>query len=59
MVQRGVTTCSFSLKENELRENITVGSWRLDDADMELIKTLNRNHHYLDPKNWYGLPLWD
>jgi diketogulonate reductase-like aldo/keto reductase len=42
----------FSLRENELRENLTVGSWRLDEADMKLIASLDRGHHYLDPINW-------
>eukprot|EP00730_Choanoeca_flexa_P014052 TRINITY_DN6001_c0_g1_i1.p1 TRINITY_DN6001_c0_g1~~TRINITY_DN6001_c0_g1_i1.p1 ORF type:complete len:383 (+),score=65.13 TRINITY_DN6001_c0_g1_i1:60-1208(+) len=58
-VQRGVNTMPFSLRESELRENLLVGTWELDAADMELIKTLDRRHHYLDPYNWYGLPLWD
>jgi diketogulonate reductase-like aldo/keto reductase len=49
----------FSLNENELRENLLVGTWELDEADMALIKTVDRRHHYLDPYNWYGLPLWD
>ena len=48
----------FSLKENELRENLTVGSWALDDEDMEQIATLDKEFHYLRPDAWYGLPLW-
>jgi diketogulonate reductase-like aldo/keto reductase len=57
-VQRGVATCPFSLVERELRENLTVGTWRLDQEDMEAIKPLDRHYHYLNPKAWYGLPLW-
>lgn len=57
-VQRGVGVPPFSLKENELRENLTVGSWALDDEDMEQIATLDKEFHYLRPDAWYGLPLW-
>jgi diketogulonate reductase-like aldo/keto reductase len=58
-VQRGVNTCPFSLRENELAENLLVGTWELDQEDMDLIKTLDRQHHYLNPRDWYGLPLWN
>ncbi len=58
-VQRGIGTPPFSLKENELRENLTVGSWELDQEDMDEIAELDKNFHYLRPESWYGLPLWD
>ncbi|EDQ90983.1 uncharacterized protein MONBRDRAFT_15533, partial [Monosiga brevicollis MX1] len=58
-VQRGVNTMPFSLRENELRQNLTVGEFALDDEDMAKIRSLDLRHHYLDPYDWYGLPLWD
>lgn len=57
-IQRGTPTCPFSLRENELRMNLTVGDWELEEEDMEAIKTLDKDFHYLRPESWYGLPLW-
>jgi len=57
-VQRGVATPPFSLFENELRENLTVGDWELDDEAMAQIAELDKDFHYLRPESWYGLPLW-
>lgn len=57
-VQRDVCTPPFSLKEGELRENLTVGDWALDEEDMVLMQSLDKDYHYLRPEAWYGLPLW-
>lgn len=57
-IQRGVSVPPFSLHENELRENLKVGDWELDQADMDEIATLDKDYHYLRPESWYGLPLW-
>jgi diketogulonate reductase-like aldo/keto reductase len=58
-IQGGIPTPPFSLKESEIRQNLTVGSWAMDDADMALIASIDKNYHYLRPEAWYGLPLWD
>ena len=58
-VQRGVNTMPFSLHERELRENLTAGSWALDSADMDKMRALDMGFHYLNPQEWYGLPLWN
>jgi len=57
-IQRGVCVPPFSLYENELRENLKVGDWALDEEDMVEIATLDKAYHYLRPEAWYGLPLW-
>jgi len=57
-IQGGIGVPPFSLKENELRENLTVGSWSLDEEDMAAIATVDKDFHYLRPEAWYGLPLW-
>ena len=50
----------MTLHENEMRSNLRTGAvLTLDDADMAEIRTLDRNHHYLRPENWYGLPYWE
>jgi diketogulonate reductase-like aldo/keto reductase len=41
-VQRGVATPPFSLNPDELKENLTVGSWELDEEDISEIKTLQK-----------------
>lgn len=56
--QRGVATMPFTLKENEMLENLDIWKFTLDSEDMEAIKTLDKNHHYLRPASWYGLPYW-
>lgn len=57
-IQRGVATPPFSLHENEMKQNLTVGQWALNDEDMEAIKSVDKDFHYLRPEAWYGLPLW-
>jgi len=57
-IQRGVNTCPFSLHENELRQNLSVGDWELSEEDMATIATIDKQFHYLRPDSWYGLPLW-
>ena len=58
-VQRGVPTMPMSLKAHELAENLSVGTWALDEDDMQQMAALDKNYHYLDPQDWYGLPLWN
>lgn len=58
-VQRGVATMPMSLHEDELRQNLTVGTWALDEEDMDAMARLDKDYHYLNPNDWYGLPLWN
>ena len=57
--QRGVATMPFSLKENEMKENLDIWKFTLDDGDMAEIEKIDKGHHYLRPGDWFGLPLWD
>ena len=57
--QRGVATMPFSLKENEMKENLDIWKFTLDEGDMAEIEKLDKGHHYLRPGDWFGLPLWD
>jgi diketogulonate reductase-like aldo/keto reductase len=57
--QRGVATMPFSLKENEMKENLDIWKFTLTDEDMDQIATLDKGFHYLRPDDWFGLPLWD
>lgn len=57
--QRGVCTMPMTIKEREMRENLSVFHFELDDEDNAAIAALELRHHYLRPEDWYGLPLWD
>mmetsp|Transcript_34687 Transcript_34687/g.75984 ORF Transcript_34687/g.75984 Transcript_34687/m.75984 type:complete len:159 (+) Transcript_34687:81-557(+) len=56
--QRGVATMPFTLKENEMVENLNIFDFTLDDNDMQRMQGLDLGHHYLRPEAWYGLPYW-
>jgi diketogulonate reductase-like aldo/keto reductase len=49
----------MTIKEREMRENLSVFHFELDDEDNAAIAALELRHHYLRPEDWYGLPLWD
>jgi diketogulonate reductase-like aldo/keto reductase len=57
--QRGVATMPFSLKQNEMEQNLDIWKFTLTDEDMEQMATLDKGLHYLRPDDWFGLPLWD
>ncbi|EGB06047.1 hypothetical protein AURANDRAFT_30071, partial [Aureococcus anophagefferens] len=57
--QRGVCTMPMTIKEREMRENLSIFHFELDDEDNAAIAALELRHHYLRPEDWYGLPLWD
>ena len=56
--QRGVATMPFTLKANEMAENLDIWKFTLDDEDMAQMASLDKNHHYLRPADWFGLELW-
>lgn len=57
--QRGVCTMPMTIKESEMRQNLDIFNFELDDEDNAAIAKLEQRHHYLRPEDWYGLPLWD
>ncbi|KAJ9456084.1 NADPH-dependent D-xylose reductase II [Diplonema papillatum] len=57
--QRGSAAVPMTLHETEMRANLATGSLlELDEEDLRQIGHLDRNHHYLRPEDWYGLPYW-
>lgn len=58
VVHRKVATMPMTLKGNEMEGNLSTGTLTLDKEDLAQIRTLDRNHHYLRPQDWYGLPYW-
>jgi len=59
VVHRGVGTTPLTFNVNEMEANLTTGTLTLDESDLAEIRTLDKNHHYLRPEDWYGLPYWD
>jgi len=57
--QRGVCAIPKTIRENELRENLGIFQFTLSEKDMAAITSLDTNFHYLRPRDWFGLPLWD
>ena len=49
----------FSLKLNEMKENLDIWKFTLTEEDMVEISKIDKKHHYLRPDDWFGLPLWD
>ncbi|CAM9838355.1 unnamed protein product [Choristocarpus tenellus] len=58
-VQRGTVTLPKSVTPSRIVENLaSVHEWELDEVDMDDIRALDRNYHYLRPIDWYGVPLF-
>eukprot|EP00474_Spongospora_subterranea_P008603 CRZ09061.1 hypothetical protein [Spongospora subterranea] len=57
-VQRGTVVIPKSVHENRIKENLKVTEFALDEDDMAKIATIDKNHHYLRPNDWYGIPLF-
>ncbi|XXQ39019.1 NADP-dependent oxidoreductase domain-containing protein [Plasmodiophora brassicae] len=57
-VQRGTVVLPKSVHEERIASNIDVYDFQIEDDDMRLIATLDKNHHYLRPNDWYGIPLF-
>ncbi|KAH8092808.1 sigma-70 [Aureococcus anophagefferens] len=49
--QRGVCTMPMTIKEREMRENLSIFHFELDDEDNAAIAALELRHHYLRPED--------
>lgn len=58
VMHRKTATMPMTLRQNEMEANLSTGALILDDQDLTKIRELDRNHHYLRPEEWYGLPYW-
>lgn len=58
-LQRGVSAIPKTINDKEMKENAALHDFSLTDADMHAIEALDQNYHYLRPRDWFGLPLWD
>ncbi len=58
-IQRGVSAIPKTIVEKEVAQNSQVFDFKLTDGDMAEIEKMDLNYHYLRPRDWFGLPLWD
>lgn len=55
-VQRGLTVIPKSTKPERIDENGSIFDFELSDEEMSNVNDLNRNHRYVDPSEWWGVP---
>jgi len=58
-VQRGTIVIPKSTNEARINDNFHVMDFKLDDTDLAEIKQLDKNFHYLNPEQWYKIPIFD
>ena len=55
-LQRGTVVIPKSVKASRIDENIEVFDFKLSTKEMNIISELNRNHRYINPSQWWGIP---
>lgn len=55
-LQRGLVLLPKSTDVSRIAENIDVFDFDLSEDDMKQISSLNKNHRYVDPIMWWGVP---
>lgn len=55
-LQRGLVVIPKSITPERITENITVTDFVVSDQDMKSINKLNKNHRFVDPSEWWGIP---
>lgn len=55
-LQRGLIVIPKSVQPNRIAENASVYDFELSNEDIERINKLNRNHRFVDPIEWWGIP---
>jgi len=57
-LQRGTIPLPKSVNPERLRQNFSVFDFSLSEEDMKKIKSIDKNYRYLQPFDWYGIPLF-
>lgn len=57
-IHRGTSVIPKSANPGRIEENLASAAVSLDDEDMAAINTLNRNHRFNDPINFWGVDIW-
>lgn len=58
-VQRGTVVIPKSITPQRIAENINIFNFELSKAEMDQINKLNKNHRFIDPKEWWGIPYFN
>jgi len=57
-IQRGCVVIPKSVNEKRLKENSELFDFQLSEGEMKEISKLDRNYRFLDPSEWYNIPLF-
>jgi diketogulonate reductase-like aldo/keto reductase len=57
--QRGVVVLPKSVTSDRLKQNIDIFEFELSEDEMNQISTIDKRHHFLNPDQWHGIPLFD
>jgi len=55
-LMRGTIAIPKSVTPSRIKENIQVYDFELSVEDMAKIESLNQNHRFVDPGDWWGVP---
>jgi diketogulonate reductase-like aldo/keto reductase len=55
-LQRGLIVIPKSTQPKRVAENFSVTNFELSESEMAKINSLNKNHRFVDPIKWWGLP---
>jgi diketogulonate reductase-like aldo/keto reductase len=55
-MQRGLAAIPKSIKESRIVENFNIVDFELTDEEMDRINQLNKNHRFVNPIKWWGVP---
>ena len=47
-----------SVNPQRITENIGIFDFTLSEEEMKEISQIDKNHRYLRPNDWYGIPLF-
>ncbi|MFZ6034753.1 MAG: aldo/keto reductase [Patescibacteria group bacterium] len=54
--QRGIVAIPKSVTPERIKGNIDISGFELTTEEMKKIFALNRNHRFVDPIDWWGIP---
>lgn len=55
-VSRGIAVLPKSTRKDRILTNIDINGFELTELDMDRISALNKNHRYVNPIIWWGIP---
>jgi diketogulonate reductase-like aldo/keto reductase len=58
-LQRGTVAIPKSVTTKRIAENFKVFDFELSDEQMIKIDSLNKNHRFLNPRSWWGVPYFN